>query len=784
MTGQPFGSQRRSQRRSQRPGRDQGLARVSPPGHQTSHPELQQKRAVGQHQSNATLPERLQLRQFFAAVDLTDADFAGTGQSVPEPHLSLQYWQRTQQNPRPAASGVDQATIMETSANSQSRTDTSSTGPVVNAPVLNSTAANASTTTWSSNVALHSTPFAACAEEVVRLHAALAELESASSLLQLPPLSQREWFETLSRKLLPQLKSAPYIVVAVVGGTNIGKSVIFNHLAGSRVSATSPLASGTKHPVCLVPPGFAQKHDLSDVFQGFELEEWSQSDSALKNSDSDRLFWKESPSVPSNMLVLDTPDVDSDAAVNWHRADCIRHCADVLVAVLTQQKYNDAAVKQFFRKAGAEDKAVVIVFNQVLLPEDEGYWPLWLGTFAKETGIRPEMVYVAPNDRRAAESNKLPFYLRQWPLANPAETNTETVPSNTLPQNALDTMQPHDLRADLSELHFESIKFRTLRGSLRQLIDAQQGIPAYLTEIQIRSQEFRSAAQLLTSRQLARVANWPAIPNRLLVHEIRNWWRNQRQGWTKKVHDFYNTLGDGLLWSVRWAKSKLTGPDTDPIEDYQKSERDVILKAIENLFDGLYQLSELGNDLLRPRIARLITGEKRAELLRLVHESHDRLNFEAELQDVVAKQMETFQSDSPRMFEFLKQLDGLAAAARPVTSVALFFAGGGPLGDALAPVAHDAAIQAVLHVAGGTGAVIAGETAISGTGGTLRTVEAYFRQLHTSFTAHRLEWLGQQLRDHLLGTLQEELQQAAELPSSDAFLNVRRIIESLRIQVS
>jgi hypothetical protein len=708
-----------------------------------------------QHRPNETLSDRLHLKQLFLEPE----------QSLNGPHSSSQSWQRDPQATHAADCGIDQATFMETAAKSETFSVDSRSTP------------------WAGSPALQATPFAACAEEVVRLHVALAELERASSLLQMPPLAQREWFETLSRKLLPQLKSDPYIVVAVVGGTNIGKSVIFNHLAGSRVSATSPLASGTKHPVCLVPPGFAAKHDLSDVFQGFELEEWTQSDSALKNSEADRLFWKESPSSPSNMLVLDTPDVDSDAAVNWHRADCIRHCADVLVAVLTQQKYNDAAVKQFFRKAGAEDKAVVIVFNQVLLPEDEAYWPLWLGTFTKETGIKPEMVYVAPNDRRAAESNMLPFYPRQWPVANPSDTNTEAVPSSVSRTTDSDVTHAHDLRADLSELHFASIKFRTLRGSLRQLVDPQQGIPAYLSEIQLRSHEFRSAAELLTSRQLARISNWPAIPNRLLVQEIRNWWRNQRQGWTKSVHDFYNTVGDGLMWSVRWAKTKLAGPETNPIEEYQKAEREVILKAIENLFDGLYQLSELGNDLLRPRIARLITGEKRAELLRLVHESHTQLNFESELQDVVAKQMIAFQADSPRMFEFLKQLDGLAAAARPVTSVALFFAGGGPLGDALAPVAHDAAIQAVLHVAGGTGAVIAGETAISGTGGTLRSVEAYFRQLHTSFTAHRLEWLGLQLRDHLLGTLQEELQNAAELPKSEAFLNVRRIVESLRAQV-
>ncbi len=693
---------------------------------------------------HGTLPERQQLLLLFdpAQPDVTaprGAEAFGLSAVIQDPAAP----------PR-----SDQATMsMETAATSPATTPTPA---------------------WSGKVALHGTPFAACAAEVVKLQAALSDLERASGLLQIPPLADREWFETLSRKLIPQLRAEPFIVVAVVGGTNIGKSVIFNHLAGSRVSSTSPLASGTKHPVCLVPPGFTETHELSDVFQGFQLEAWTQSDLALKSDTADMLYWKESPSVPSNLLVLDTPDVDSDAAVNWHRADCIRHCADVLVAVLTQQKYNDAAVKQFFRKASAEDKAIVIIFNQVLLPEDEAYWPLWLETFTRETGIQPETVYVAPNDRRAAESNALPFYPRTWPLA---AGKPESTPGGS-------NGSPHDLREDLSQLHFSAIKFRTLRGSLRQLIDPQQGIPAYLSELQIRSGEFRSAADLLTSRQLARISNWPAIPNRLLVNEIRNWWRSQRQGWTKSVHDFYNTLGDGLLKGVRWARQRIVGPEVDPLKQYQQAEHEVILTAIENLFDGLYQLSELGNDLLRPRITRLITGEKRSELLQRINDAHKQLHLESELQEVVTQQMQAFRTDSPQMFDFLRQLDGLAAAARPVTSVALFFAGGGPLGDAIAPVAHDAAMQVVLHVAGGTGAVIAGETALSSTSSGLRAVEAHFRKLHAAFTTHRLEWLGQQLKEHLLGSLQEELHHAAEIPKSEAFQSVRRILESIRIQVS
>ena len=75
----------------------------------------------------------------------------------------------------------------------------------------------------------------------------------------------------------------------------------------------------------------------------------------------------------------------------------------MLVAVLTQQKYNDAAVKQFFRAAVEADKPIVVVFNQCELEADRDYWPRWLATFREETGAAPELVYVVPYDRRAAE---------------------------------------------------------------------------------------------------------------------------------------------------------------------------------------------------------------------------------------------------------------------------------------------------------------------------------------------------------------------------------------------
>jgi len=258
------------------------------------------------------------------------------------------------------------------------------------------------------------------AHVVRRLSVSLADLELAAKPLRLEPLAGRDWFDLLSRKLLPQLADGAYLIVAVVGGTNIGKSVIFNHIAGFRASASSPLASGTKHPVCLVPTNFAEQHDLCAVFPAFELRSWTSGDEALLSIDAHCLFWRTHESVPKNLVILDTPDVDSDASVNWLRADAVRQAADVLVAVLTQQKYNDAAVKQFFRKAAVEDKAAIIVFNQVELPDDEPYWPVWLDTFCGETGLKPEYVYLAQNDRKAAEAIALRFEERTWPVKKKA----------------------------------------------------------------------------------------------------------------------------------------------------------------------------------------------------------------------------------------------------------------------------------------------------------------------------------------------------------------------------
>ena len=376
--------------------------------------------------------------------------------------------------------------------------------------------------------------------------------------------------------------------------------------------------------------------------------------------------------MPSNLLVLDTPDIDSDARINWERADKIRRSADVLIAVLTQQKYNDAAVKEFFRRAAAEEKFVLVVFNQVHLPEDEQYWPLWMRTFCDETGIRPEYLYLAPHDRPAAESNTLPFIERSWPVDENEPAAVEG--------------SHRQLNRDLSALRFGEIKLQTLRGSL-EILTAPDGAEAFLQSVRQRSSEFRSAAELLSTHKLAEIENWPGLPTAIVVQSIRAWWQSQREGWSARVHGFYNVVNAGILSSWRFVSERLSGPQTDLLEQYRKDEWKAILDVVDEVYSRLDWFRELGNPLLQPRLTELLGATTRQELLDELKNKHQACELDQHVEHLVADELEVFREESPTFYKSLRKLDSVAAAVRPATSLALFVTGFGPFGDAVGQIA-------------------------------------------------------------------------------------------------
>lgn len=622
------------------------------------------------------------------------------------------------------------------------------------------------------------TDYRAWGEEIRRLAGGVERLIALAEPAGVTAPRQQEWYALLRHKLLPQVEGEPWLVAAVVGGTNIGKSVVFNHLAGENASGVSPLAAGTKHPVCLVPVGCDDPALLGRLFGGFQLRPWRSAQDPLTAADEDLLFWRIGAATPPRLLVLDTPDIDSDVEVNWRRADVIRQAADVLIAVLTQQKYNDAAVKRFFRKAAEADKPVVVVFNQCDLDEDRAYWPEWLDTFVGQTGAAPELVYVVPYDRAAAAQLRLPFYPvgrdgRQQPLAD------------------------RRLCDELARLHFDAIKIRTLRGALKRVIDAESGAGGYLGEVRHAAAQFAAAAQALRRADPCRV-EWPVVPTPLLVDEIRAWWDSQRQPLTRSLHGFYRRAGQLVSRPLVALWDRVRGEVVDPIEAFQRREREAVLGAVGGLLDELERLAELGNEMLRPRLERLLGGDARARQIRDVLEAHAALPaVDDDYRRFLRGELDRWGAENPRAVSWLRSLDHALALARPAVTVTLALSGwivaGGIVHEAAAQAASQVAANVATQAAGHTAATVAAEAAITGgiAGGgevvvslagetAAQGAARLFRRLQDRYAQTRAMWLGDWLEKGVLGQLLAELDGCAELAGSATFEDVEQAVRRLR----
>ena len=608
-----------------------------------------------------------------------------------------------------------------------------------------------------------------CRSRLDAVRQAAQRLAGRPALAPLTPLAEREWYRLIEQKLLPQLQDDSYLVAAVVGGTNIGKSAVFNRLARDNISAVSPLASGTKHPVCLLPPGFEQRHDLADIFKSFNVVPLRQVDEPLAPADEHFLYWRTGANLPRNLILLDTPDIDSDAEINWERAHAIRRSADLLIAVLTQQKYNDAAVKEFFRLAARESKAVLVVFNQCALPDDEPYWPRWLETFCRETSVAPLGVYLAPYDRRLVERGELPFYWR------PSD-------GTALPEDGGRAEAPVDLTEELARLRFDEIKLAALRGALQSLLDEQTGIPAWLAEIGRLSQRFQGAIRQLADEPLEE--RWPAVSGGEIVREVRRWWHRQRHGWERTVHALYGRIAQGVRWPLRQAtrlwQSDRTVP---PAAAYRQAEWEALQRLVETIYRRIDGLLELDDAFLTERLRPLATGDVRQRLLDDLKQAHEECDLERELTQCVEEVMSRFQTENPRLYRSLKWLDKAAAAVRPAFSISLFVVGFGPAGDAAVQALGETAVQGAVHVAGevagGAAAAVVGDQAIDAAGTGVGYLEVKLRQLQEAFCRRRRSWAQETIDRLLWGDLKAELEAGRDVMQSHDLVMIRQVVAEL-----
>ena len=384
------------------------------------------------------------------------------------------------------------------------------------------------------------------------------------------------------------------------------------------------------------------------------------------------------------MLLLDTPDIDSDAPVNWQRADIIRQASDVLIAVLTQQKYNDAAVKQFFRKAAEADKPIIVVFNQCDLHADREYWPLWLQTFAEEIAARPELVYVVPYDRQGAAERRLRFFsVGAGGRKPPVESS---------------------LADELAALHFDMIKIRTFRADSRICWIAETAHRPTWNEFAIAPASFPLPARRWPP------ANWcgcrgPCCLRSRWSTKFAAWWDAGappgRAAYTVRIAR--SGKGSAGRLPPHGGRSRSTGRS---LAIFHVRERDAIVEAVEKLLDELDRLphgernaaSPARSDLVR-QLALHSFGTHRSGPLPAA--GHRRA-----LSRDAPRGTRSLGGRQPRAVTFLQSLDHATAIARPAITVVLLVTG--------TFVGSEMVGQTAMHLAGHTAGNLAAEAAIAG----------------------------------------------------------------------
>jgi hypothetical protein len=593
--------------------------------------------------------------------------------------------------------------------------------------------------------------FSQLSRSVLELNGLLDQLRTLAESCGVPSPEHQDWYALLKHKLIPQLTEKAFLIVAVMGGTNTGKSLIFNHLVGEHFSAVDHRASGTKHPVCLVPKteGTASLEPvLSRHFDSFRLVARANSEQPLEASDTHHLFWSEGKNVPDRLMLLDTPDVDSDSEVNWERARAVRHAADVLIAVLTEQKYNDAAVRRFFREAAEADKPMIVLFNMFDLGSDDQHLPRWLEQFCTETKAKPLTVLVAPYDKPRTEQLELPFY--------------ELQDDGTFGE-------PVDLSQMLTELHFDTIKSQTLLGALKVLDDPETGFRAYLDTVEKASDRFAEALHTLENAGETAV-DWPGLPTIVLAEEIRLWWHSERPDWSQNINNVYRKVGSGLLWPMRKAANYISAQyfgtksgSLDPLEEFRTLENQAVVEFVGKVIAKLEKLSETANPVLRREILELIGGEHRAALLRHAHDVLNALEpVDTQFRETLRRRLTEWAQQNPKAVGWIRSLDHLATVARPVITVTLALSG-------FAVGAHVVS-QFVGEVAVAGGVTAGGEAVLqAGSEGAQRSIAQLFRKIQEDYVLARSKRFYTEFQKELWQDVTVRLRAGAGIAESDLF---------------
>lgn len=196
----------------------------------------------------------------------------------------------------------------------------------------------------------------------------VASIDSAA-VIPIPTKNLLDMMEAVSADLV-LLTEPPILRTGILGGTQVGKSTIFNYLAGADFAGVSKRAAATRWPLVLLPAELASDAAalVKRLFPLFEPRPWEENyDTSIPViGEAPPVFFRiAQPGVlPEHLVLVDAPDVDGKEKMNRTVAEKMAKCVDVVIAVSSNQKYNDEKPNDFFR-ASLRDfgRRAILVLN-------------------------------------------------------------------------------------------------------------------------------------------------------------------------------------------------------------------------------------------------------------------------------------------------------------------------------------------------------------------------------------------------------------------------------------
>lgn len=353
------------------------------------------------------------------------------------------------------------------------------------------------------------------------------------SLAADPPLEETvfrgagQWIDLLTYKLVPQLAGEGCLIIAVSGGTNTGKSTVFNLLLGESLSPVRATAAATARPLLAASPRRIDECLEGRLVPEFVPQRLSRGDDVIGDTaPPETLFVAPSKGLPDRLALLDTPDVDSIEKIHWEVADHIRAAGDVVVAVLTGEKYRDERVVAFFQEARQSGRVVVPVMNKANPKDGFAIAREQLAQFCADTGLDGPS-FVIPHDFALAET-----------------------PNHTIA--ALDGGAP--LMEYLLSLDTAAIKERVYRDTLRRMAAQAE---SFLDQAEASGEVLRAAARDFDERTRRAAREYDPAPGPEVGGLFHEYVQEKRGGVRKAIGAMSKTVVRGILTASRGLRRAL-----------------------------------------------------------------------------------------------------------------------------------------------------------------------------------------------------------------------------------